>query len=353
VTSNIETVRRAYYDKLEPQGLAALWTVLDDLVTPSPRTPAVPQYWRYDGIRPLLIEAGEIISAEEAVRRVLILENPAMPGTACLTRTLYAGLQLILPGEVAPCHRHTQSALRFVLEGEGAYTAVDGERAIMRPFDLVLTPNGRWHDHANQTDKPMIWLDGLDIPLVRSLDASFAEIMSGAMQHPETKPAGACQALYGEGLRPLNAARPTDDVALFHYPFAKWRAALNDVSKIGSPDEYDGYAMEFVNPATGGAVMNTISAFCHLLPAGFEGAVQRSTDGVIYVGVEGHGHIHVGDKVMPIGPRDVVVAPSWAGRRITAQNDLVLFAYSDRVTQQKLGLWKTDRASSSGSASFF
>ena len=122
--------------------------------------------WDYDSVRPFLMESGTLITAKEAVRRVLILENPGLRGTACITPTLYAGLQLILPGEVAPSHRHTQSALRFIVEGEGAYTAVDGERTIMHEGDFVITPTWTWHDHGNDSSKPMVWLDGLDIPLV-------------------------------------------------------------------------------------------------------------------------------------------------------------------------------------------
>ena len=121
------------------------------------------------------MEAGRLISAEEAERRVLVLENPALRGQSCITQSLYAGLQLILPGEVAPAHRHTQSALRLVLDGEGAYTAVDGERTTMRYGDFIITPSWTFHDHGNDGADPVVWLDGLDIPLVRFLDAGFAE----------------------------------------------------------------------------------------------------------------------------------------------------------------------------------
>src|SRR5437667_12280799 len=125
----------------------------------------------------MLIEAGSLITAKEAERRVLILQNPALRehSPPRITHSLFAGLQLILPGEIAPSHRHTQSALRFIIEGEGAYTAVDGERTTMRPGDFVITPSWSWHDHGNETKEPMVWLDGLDIPIVRLLDASFAE----------------------------------------------------------------------------------------------------------------------------------------------------------------------------------
>src|SRR5216684_9084745 len=167
--------REAFYNELAPRNMAPLWEVLRALITREPATPCVPVLWRYDEVRPYLMRSGALITAKEAERRVLILENPALKGKASITHTLYAGLQLILPGEVAPCHRHAQSALRFVLEGEGAFTAVDGEKAVMRPFDLVLTPSWQWHDHGNTSAQPMIWLDGLDIPTVQLFDASFAE----------------------------------------------------------------------------------------------------------------------------------------------------------------------------------
>ncbi|WP_425989716.1 cupin domain-containing protein [Brevundimonas sp. TWP2-3-2] len=180
---------QALYDEMRPASLTPLWEVLASLVTPQPTSPVVAHKWSYDAARDYLMRAGDLISAAQAERRVLILENPGLPGASRITTSLYAGLQLILPGEVAPCHRHTQCALRFVMEGEGAFTAVDGEKAIMRPFDLVLTPGGQWHDHGNPTDSPMIWLDGLDIPTVSHFDASFSEKL-GADAHPETVPPG-------------------------------------------------------------------------------------------------------------------------------------------------------------------
>ena len=147
--------RRDFYDRIGALSMAPLWESSHQLVPPSPAPKYVAASWAYDKVRPFLMESGSLITAKEAVRRVLILENPSMPGSACITPTLYAGLQLILPGEVAPSHRHTQSALRFIVEGEGAYTAVDGERTIMREGDFVITPTWTWHDHGNdflQTD---------------------------------------------------------------------------------------------------------------------------------------------------------------------------------------------------------
>src|SRR5499425_2582599 len=135
------------------------------------------------------MQAGGLITAKEAERRVLILENPGLRGQTSITHSLFAGLQLIMPGEVAPAHRHSQSALRFIIEGHGAYTAVEGERTMMQPGDFVITPSWTWHDHGNETSEPMVWLDGLDIPIVRLLDASFAEPGASDVQ-TVTRPEG-------------------------------------------------------------------------------------------------------------------------------------------------------------------
>src|SRR5690606_23171672 len=134
---------------------------------------------------------------------VLILENPGLPGQSRITTSLYAGLQLILPGEVAPAHRHAQSALRFIIEGSKGYTAVDGERVYMSPGDFIITPSWTWHDHGHEGEGPMVWLDGLDIPLVQALDASFIEGY-GHDAHPVTRPVGDTLARYGANMLPVD-----------------------------------------------------------------------------------------------------------------------------------------------------
>ena len=279
---------------------------------------------------------------EQAERRVLIMENPGLPGTSSVTPSLYAGLQLILPGEVAPCHRHAQCALRFVMEGEGAFTSVDGEKAMMGPFDLVLTPAWQWHDHGNTSTQPMIWLDGLDIPTVRHFDASFAEHL-GTEAHPETVSPGDTPLRYGRNMRPMrgtSADRRPGHQPLFHYPYPEWRDSLRNLARAAAPDPHVGHALEFINPADGGAVMPTISAHVRLLPAGFMSRPRASTDGTIFVVVEGRGTAHVAGKEIALTERDTLVVPSWNELVLHAEADLVLFAYSDRVAQEKLRLFR-------------
>ena len=210
--------RQAFYDRIGEHSLAPLWERLHTLVTRSPATPARPAKWDYDDVvRPFLMQAGDLITAKEAERRVLILENPGLRGHTSITHSLFAGLQLIMPGEVAPAHRHTQSALRFIIEGHGAYTAVEGERTLMEPGDFVITPNWTWHDHGNDTDQPMVWLDGLDVPLVRLLDASFAESANADSQNV-TRPVGDSLARYGANMLPVDWQPTVKSSPVFSYP---------------------------------------------------------------------------------------------------------------------------------------
>ena len=334
--------RHDYYRRIGAKGLAPLWEVLGALVPPEPSTQAAPAHWRYADLRDDVLEAGQLISAEEAERRVLILENPALPGQACATGTLYAGLQLILPGEVAPPHRHTQSALRLVLDGEGAYTSVDGERTTMRRGDFIVTPRWTWHAHGNDGDEPVVWLDGLDIPLVRFFDAGFAEKDAGGHRGP-APPEGDALARYGSNLAPVDA-EPADDAPtrLFTYPYARTRASLLAVAHA-TADPHDAHKLRFVNPLTGGAPMNTIGTYVQYAPAGFRTRPSRSTDGTIVVCLEGEGTLEVGEQAFDFGERDVLVVPSWHVQRLRARADTILFSFSDRPAQRALGLWRQQK----------
>jgi gentisate 1,2-dioxygenase len=307
----------------------------------------VAAHWRYEQIRPLLQRAGEVISAEEAVRRVLILENPALRGQSAITQSLYAGLQLILPGEIAPSHRHTQSALRFIVEGQGAYTSVDGERATMHPGDLIITPSWTWHDHGHEAEGPVVWLDGLDIPMIRFFDAGFAENGTLRTQAP-TRTEGASRARYGYNMAPVRGAAPYGATSpLFSYPYEQSRAALDDLARTSDADAWDGYKLRYINPLTGGSPMPTIQPFLQRLPAGFDGRPWRQTDGAVYSVVEGTGTAYIdgpgGPLRLDFSARDHFVVPSWQTLRLQSTCGCVLFSFSDRPVQQALGIHKEER----------
>ena len=339
---NIQQHREAFYGRADTQHLAPLWTRLKSLVPAEPAPLGVPHRWAYDAVRPYVLESAGHISAKEAERRVLILENPGLKGSSQITSSLYAGLQLIMPGEVAPAHRHTQSALRFVIEGHGAYTAVDGEKTLMEPGDFVITPSWTWHHHGNGSNAPMVWLDGLDIPIVALFNSTFRQ--DHAEDEAEiTRPSGDALARYGSGLLPVGWTNRSLNSPVFNYPYARAREALGTLAQAGAPDTHLGHLMRYVNPADGGWAMPTIATMIRLLPAGFATQPYRSSDSMVFVAVEGRGELRVGEQRFALMPHDVVVVPGWMPFTLQASEDLVLFSYSDRVAQEKLGLWREQR----------
>ncbi|MCP4330687.1 MAG: gentisate 1,2-dioxygenase [Alphaproteobacteria bacterium] len=334
--------RQAYYDRIGADSLAPLWEVLHNLVPKEPPRTCAAHIWHYDKIRHFVLEAGDLITAEEAERRVLVLENPGLQGTNQVTPSLYAGLQLILPGEIAPSHRHTQSALRFVIEGDGAYTAVDGERTIMHEGDFVITPPWTWHDHGNESDRPMVWMDGLDVPLVNYLDAGFAEKYPEAVQ-PIGRPVGDAPARYGQGLLPDGYQSGSLCSPIFNYRYDRTRAALETMRRTEDWDPCHGLKMRYVNPVDGGWAMPTMGTSIQLLPKGFATTPYRSTDATVFSAVEGKGRLAVGDVTLEWGPRDVFVVPAWAWNYFEADEDAVVFSFSNRPVQEKLGLFREQR----------
>ena len=334
--------RRAFYEKIDKSNMTALWTVLSSLITPEPKSACRPFLWRFAEIRTAMMEAGKLITAKEAERRVLILENPGLRGQSKITTSLYGGVQLVMPGEVAPAHRHSQSALRFVLEGAGAYTAVNGEKTHMQVGDFVITPSQAWHDHGNATDQPMFWIDGLDIPLIQFLDASFLEHLDQDEQ-PISRPEGDALARYGANMLPEGRQARSVTSPIFNYPYARSREALEHMRRSGEWDACHGLKMRYINPETGDHAMPTIGTFLQLLPKGFKTSRYRSTDATVFSCVEGRGRTRVGDTVLEWGPKDIFVAPSWKPVVHEADADAVLFSFSDRPVHEKLGVWREDR----------
>ena len=341
-TAAVQREREAFYGRADTQHLAPLWTRLKSLVPEAPTPVGVAHRWAYADVRPYVLESAEHISAREAERRVLILENPGLKGSSQITNSLYAGLQLIMPGEVAPAHRHTQSALRFIVEGRGAYTAVDGEKTTMQPGDFVITPSWTFHHHGHEGSGPMVWLDGLDIPLVGFFNSTFRE------DHPRdeaelTRPEGDALARYGSGLLPVGYRSTSLNSPVFNYPYARTREALHALTRAGAPDPHLGHLMRYVNPLDGGWAMPTMATMIRLLSAGSATQPYRSSDSAIFIVVEGRGEMRVGEQRFALTPHDVVVVPGWMAYTLHAADDLVLFSYSDRVAQEKLGFFRERR----------
>src|ERR1051325_11679471 len=282
VPQTTSSARQDLYRRMDKHNTAPLWEVLHGLIPDTPVTRCKPYLWKYKDVRPHIMESGKLITAKEAIPRVLVLENPGMRGESCIPQILYAGLKLILPGEIAPSHRHSQSALRFIVEGSGAYTAVDGERTTMLPGDFIITPSWTFHDHGNPGNEPVVWMDGLDIRIVELFAAQFHEVYAEEIQ-PVSRSEGAAAARYGNGLAPLSAVSPFGKARpIFTSPHAPRRESLDLLSRDQDPDTCHGWKMQFFNPLSGGHAMPTIAAFIQLLPNGFRSAPYRSTDGMVY-----------------------------------------------------------------------
>jgi gentisate 1,2-dioxygenase len=331
-----------FHRRIAEQNLAALWVARRGVDLTKPRSEAEPTLWRYGAIRPTILEAGGIVTAADAFRRVLVLENPAFPEQRRVTNTLYAGLQLVLPGELAPCHRHTQTAIRFVIEGEGAYTSVDGERTRLHPGDFVITASWTWHDHVNEGHEPVIWLDCLDTPLVDFLDTAFRERYPEE-RHPALHPDEDAQARYGAAMLPVGHRPERRSSPILNYTYERSRAALGELARTARLDACEGVRLRYSDPATGGWPTPTVGAFLQYLPKGFSGAPLRVTDGAVYVCVEGRGRTIVDGAELDWGPKDIFVVPGWREFRHVADEDAVLFSLSDRPVQQALGLWREAR----------
>jgi gentisate 1,2-dioxygenase len=349
-----EAARERYYAELPEQRLWPLWKQLKGLLPSQPTSRSTPCLWPYDVVRAQLMRAGELVTAEEAERRALMLMNPGLDGKAAAAGNLYAALQLILPGEVAPAHRHGAAALRFVIEGSGAYTAVEGEKTTMRPGDLVLTPSWAWHDHGNETDEPMIWLDGLDLPLINALEANFFESYPGEQRHPLTRPDDASAQLYASGrLNPTwTGAWSQPHSPILNYPWSRTEAVLRQAAAIGDGSPWDGVRFEYVNPITGGPTMPTIACYAQLLAAGRETSAHRHTSAAVYHVVRGCGHTLVDGVRLEWGPRDTFAVPGWAVHRhaVEAGEDATLFSFDDAPVHRALGLYREAAVEDGGAA---
>ena len=329
---------------------------------PSPKL--VPHLWPWETVYSCLEESGEVIKLghidEAAKRRTVNLVNPSTTDFKSTSRTLQMSVQLVKPGERAECHRHTAAALRFVVESDGTgYTNVDGEQMIMEPGDLVLTPNWTWHDHHNPGDKPLVWLDVLDVHLTRHLDAGVhenyfesgadnANYFEGAAQ-TIVYPDGYCRQRFGA----VRARAGHVDARFLPYTY-KWGDtldALNAMAAADVSDAHDGILLDYTNPLTGGPTMPTIACRAQMLAPGAETRPHRHTSSTIYHVVEGEGVTSVGpDKdggeELAWGLRDCFFLPSldWHSFKNNSKTEpAILFSVSDRPVLESLGLYREEQ----------
>jgi len=255
---------------------------------------------------------------------------------------MIAGYQLVLPGETAPAHRHTPAAIRLMLSGRG-HTMVEGEPMLMAPGDLVLTPGWTWHDHRNDGDEPMLWLDGLDVPFVQGMNAQFYEDFPGKQLQPLTQGEDASTHRYRAGMVPYGARPQHRHSPLTKYPYVQTLEALAKL-RADQGDPSHGVEIEYVNPLTGGPVVPTITCGMHLIPGGGQTRRRRHTSSAIFCAVEGSGHSIINGERYDWERHDFFVVPSWASYQHIADPgaDAVLFSMNDRPLYEPFGLYREE-----------
>ena len=338
----LTTVEKDFHQRMHAAGLYGLWELASQM-TGHPEPRAVAHLWPASLLAAMVREAGEVVPVGEE-RRALQLFNPGLDGRWATTNTMIAAVQVLLPGEVARAHRHTPTAIRFIMEGTGAYTSVDGERVHMAPGDLILTPSWAWHDHGNETDRPVVWMDGLDIPLVQALNAMFFELYE-QRQLPLCKPNNGSAQLYGQaGLSPTWVKEhPAASPLLLYAWETTWPAlkALRDADG----DQHDGIALEYTNPQTGRSILPTMACWIQMLPPGERLRAHRHTGSAVYYVVQGTGETIIDGRRFRWGKGDILTLPSWAlheHANPSTREPAVLFSIQDRPVLEALGLYREE-----------
>jgi gentisate 1,2-dioxygenase len=338
-THTVEVGYDEFCGALAAHGLKPLWKIAKQLMPEVPLSTTEAWLWKWDDILPLAKRAGELITIERGGdRRVLALANPGLKGLPFTSTTLWGALQYLGPRESAPAHRHTPSAIRFVLSGSGVYTTVNGDACDMEPGDLILTPNWNWHDHNNQSDEPMVWFDGLDLPLLTTLESIFFENHRDHLQPVE----GHNQSelgFTGVGLREMGVNAPITHSPLLRYRWGETERALEALHrKRGGPMS----SLEFVNPLTGSPVVRTFACELHRIYPGERTSTRHKTGSSVYVVFQGAGCSVINGVRFEWGPGDIFVTPSWASVDHKASERADLFAISDRPVLQALHLYREE-----------
>lgn len=342
----------AFYKDIESQHAGALWTVANKIEPWEPVSESKPVLWEFERLRPHVLRALELVSPEKAGRRVVYLANPGRGDVAAAVGWLYSGLQVMGPGEQASSHRHSASALRFIMEGSGAFTNVDGHKMTLGRNDFVLTPNGTWHEHGVAEDGTVcIWQDGLDIPLMNALEANFYEV------HPDLQqavgfPINDSTAKWGNAaLMPAGETWSKRYSPLLKYEWEPTYEALQRYAQVTDGSLYDGIHMEYVNPFTGGPPMSTMGASMQLLRPAEHTKAHREVGSFVYQCAKGSGYSIVGGKRLDWKERDIFVVPSWMWHEHvngSDKDDACLFSFNDLPAMRALGLYRAEGLSENG-----
>lgn len=327
---------------MEERAVMPLWDRYHQILRAEPSAPDRPFLWRWAELQPFISRAAAEVTMDKAERRVLMLVNPDFGGKVVTTTNLFAGIQILEPGESARPHRHTASALRLVMEGDGGATIVDGQHCPMEPGDLILTPNWAWHEHVNQGETRVVWLDGLDLPLAAHLGAIFAE-GGAAYDRAANGPGLAAGALAEGGLVPAIPLGDKPHSPMFRYPWSRVRAALE-----AAPEFADGsQRVHYTNPVDGGPVMATMDCYAWRLARNRATAPYRTTANAVCLAVEGEGTSTIGGTTVEWRKHDVFTVPYWHWTSHRARSaDAHLFMFTDRDVLRRTGLLREETAAS-------
>lgn len=342
ITTEDRRLSRLYED-FHAEHLTPLWTQLDGVMPTAPAPQAVPFVWKWSTLLPLARRAGDLVPVGRGgERRAIALANPGLGGAPFVTPTLWAAVQYLGPWETAPEHRHSQNAFRFVVEGEGVWTVVNGDPVAMRRGDLLLTPGWSFHGHHNETDRPMAWIDGLDIPFAQCADTGFFEYGCEGVSDTSTPRTSRSERLWAHpGLRPLVGMGHHTGSPIAAYRWEHTDAALKEQLAL----EADGYAsttepghaaVRYTNPTTGGDVLPTIRAEFHRLRTGAHSRTRRDVGSRVFQVFDGSGRFRLGEHTRVVDKGDVVVVPSWVPWSIEADTDLDVFMFSDAPIIERL-----------------
>jgi gentisate 1,2-dioxygenase len=331
----------AFHRLIHENHMYGLWEIASQM-TPQPRPEAIPYQWKWSLLSEVAKQSATAVPVGDE-RRAMQLFNPGLNGQWATTNTLIAAVQVLLPGEVARAHRHSPAAIRFIIQGNGAYTAVEGEKVIMREGDLVLTPSWQWHDHGNETHETVVWMDGLDVPLTKALNCIFFQ-MHGEEKFAQSKPVNGSKALYGHGhLAPTWVKERPRFSPLMLYSFDQTLAAL-EALKGSEGSSYEGIALEYTHPQTGGPVTPTIACRIQMLRKGEKLKARRVTGSSVFHVVRGKGRTVIDGKAFDWEKGDIVALPSWAqhAHENRGAEDALLFSISDRPVIEALGFYREE-----------
>jgi len=348
ITPDEEAALQTLYDDFKREHLMPLWTQIDDLMPKHPAPKAVAHVWKWSKLYPLAKRSGDLVPVGRGgERRAIGLGNPGLGGRAYISPTLWAAIQYLGPKETAPEHRHSQNAFRFVVEGEGVWTVVNGDPVRMSRGDLLLTPGWNFHGHHNETDKPMAWIDGLDIPFSYQNDVGFFEFGSERVTDYATPRFSRSERLWAHpGLRPLSGLQEAVSSPIAAYRWEHTDRALAEqllLEDEGQPAtvEQGHAAIRYINPTNGGDVMPTIRAEFHRLRPGTATPSRREVGSSVFQVFEGAGAVLLDGRAHPLDVGDLFVVPSWVSWSLQAESQFDLFRFSDAPIMERLGFART------------